>query len=252
MPAYPARAYQPSAYTKKGGSEILTNTGNVILLLHGEGAQGANVITDDSAYHRVPTLYGSTLPFTDAAQKVFGDRSIKFTGAGLSNFQYQHADFALDANDYVFEFRHRPVGNTSQQIISLQDPASGPNTDYSYGILWYGSVDMKYRFWNFNKTTTQFSIIGATAYPAAGDWRAVRVQRRGTSIELYVNGLLEASTTVPAGFAPNYTSNMTTAIGRHQGVGYFLDGWLDEFRFVKGFSYPSGAYTPDPIPFPNP
>ena len=252
MPAYPARAYRPSAYTKKsGGGVIVPDTGDVILLLHGEGAQGANVITDSSTYARTPTLAGVTLPYTDATQVALGTRSIKFLASGNSHLYYQHADFAVGADDFVFDLRHRATGATSQMIFTMQTAAGGATTNFAYGCFWGGSTDTKYYFFLYTPTSF-YQIVSASGY-AHGSWRAIRCMRRGVDLELYVDGSLVASTTIPASFGPNWNNNMLFVIGRAlTGSAYGLDGWIDEFRFVKRLSFPSGTYVVDPVPFPDP
>lgn len=251
MQAYANRAYKPSAYLKKNGVAVPVTAEDVVLLLHGEGVQGANVITDDSTYHRTPTLAGTVLPFTDSAQVALGTRSIRFTASGDSHLYYQHGDFAVGADDFVIDFRHRALAATSQMIFVAQTAAGGAVTNYSYGVFWGGSTDTKYYFFMYTATSF-YQIVSASGY-AHGSWRAVRCMRRGTDMELYVAGILVASMTIPDSFAPNWNSDMRFTMGRSpSGTAYNVEGWIDEFRMVKRLSYPTGTYTVDTSPFPNP
>ncbi|MFB0964748.1 MAG: hypothetical protein QMC36_03520 [Patescibacteria group bacterium] len=101
----------------------------------------------------------------------------------------------------------------------------------------------------FGVATTSVWIAQGSTMPAANAWTHFAVTRSGTTIRVFLNGVLTASATNSTSFDGNSGSMQ---IGAFNG-GYFFNGNVDDVRITKGYA----RYTADfssslpSAPFPN-
>lgn len=90
---------------------------NVVLLLHGQGANNAQVFTDSSASNRTATAVGDVKTSTSAAK--WGTSSMYFDGSGdRILFDGATADFNL-GDTYTVEFYAWPDSLPASQVCRL-------------------------------------------------------------------------------------------------------------------------------------
>ena len=93
-------------------------------------------------------------------------------------------------------------------------------------------------------------VISSTSTITFGVWAHVAFVRQGTSLKLYLNGVLDTTVTISSGLGFNL-SNGGTRIGRGFDVdstnGYFT-GYLSNLRAVKGTAVYTSNFTPSTTP----
>jgi hypothetical protein len=81
-------------------------------------------------------------------------------------------------------------------------------------------------------------IISSTTNTAASTWYHLAVTRSGTSVRMFINGVLESSTT---------NSTDLVAASLHLGLvatPYTMHGYIDDFRITKGVARYTANFTP--------
>jgi len=217
------------------------NFANVSLLLHADGENASTTFTDSSPTPRTITRFGNTQIST--AQSKFGGSSIYFDGSGdyLTTPSGTHFDFG--AGDFTIEAWVCITGalNVYRPII-LRD-----NINSTRGWLLLADSDNAGKF-NFMiyVGTTMYSVKSTAAAPLNSQTH-IAVTRSGTSLRLFVNGALNATTTItgtvntlsqPACIGAIWLSNAVYTV-----AGTML-GYIDELRVTKGLARYTASFTP--------
>jgi len=212
------------------------------LMLHMDGADGSTTFTDSSDSARVVSTFGTVQ--IDTAQSVFGGASGLFDGdSDYLTIPYS-TDFDFGSGDWTIDFRARfasaatvydiwsPYVEGSGGFIARIYPASGGDGYLSL----YNDSPSEYRLESLTfalNTWYHFAFV-----VSSNRWYMFR---DGT--------LINSGGTAVAGTF-NADSN-TIQLGRRSDGQYYMNGWLDEFRVVKGtavwtsnFTPPSAAYIP--------
>jgi hypothetical protein len=211
---------------------------NVKALLHMDGTDASTTFTD--VIGKTWTAQGNAQ--LDTAQFLFGTASGLFDGTGDYVTCGSSSDFYFGAGEFVFEFAFRPAttynSGTSQKAIVGQWVAASNNSwmvDYNLGNL---------RFLVTNNVTTYVATI--TKDLAANTWYRITAVRSGDYLYLFLDGVLQAILAMSAGFTlANMTGTTAASIGAKSDGTVPCDGWIDEFRVVKGESvYPRSFILP--------
>lgn len=220
------------AYTQAGDSNIA----NVALLLHLDGVSGTTVAPDTSPYARTVTFVGDAK--LSSAQSKFGASSLALDGSGDYLTVPWSSDFSIEASDFnIAMWVYRAASGVSHYLMSGRPAAS---TD---GWEWRINATNYLQFFY----TGGSSITGAVAVPA-GQWCLVEVNRSGTSLTMWIDGVAAGSGTVSNGTASTTT---TLKIGCDNAAANGFNGWIDEVRFTKGVSRNTVAYTPPTDRYPD-
>lgn len=167
----------------------------------------------------------------DASQSMFGGASLRLDGAG-DWVEKTDADFAWGMGDFTIE------------CFARFNSLSGNNFIFTFGGGWG-----LYRL-SSNGSLGVFDGVGAnpittSVVPTTGVWYHVALCRRGTTLRLFVDGVLAGSATNSTNF-----TNATIRIGAQPaGTGTF-DGWIDDFRATTFARYVSAFQLPL-LPHPN-
>ncbi len=81
-------------------------------------------------------------------------------------------------------------------------------------------------------------LVSSTTNTAASTWYHVAVTRSGTSLRMFINGILESSAT---------NSSDLVASGLNLGListPYLMNGYIDDFRITKGVARYTANFTP--------
>ncbi len=217
---------------------------SILLLLHGEGADGSTTIVDSSTYGLAHAASSVQID-TDAYK--FGSSSILFNGSGQSLYYTDNARWNLYGVDWTIEYFMRSTYQTTNvnddHIFSLYKDA---NNFFAMHIDPAGEMSM-YK-------TVAGAVVGESTgqAPDPSTWYHRCAMRKGDFIYHFLDGV-----NVGTMNATWWNSDLTALyIGVHQG-GYptiwGYNGWLDEFRFIKGVAaYPTGGFAPPTAPFPDP
>lgn len=215
---------------------------HISALLHGDGTDASTTLIDQTG--KTWTINGNVQ--VDTSQSKFGGAAILFDGTGDFLKHGHHPSFSM-TGDFTVEAWVRPDVNTSQRAVVSK---RGTGVDQNE---WFLAMDPagKAQFTVFQETTgAGFSAVGTTAL-AINTWHHVAGVRNGTDLLIFVNGVLEATTSGPAAVnvdvAPVY-------IGRDSdtNTGRDWDGWMDEVRITQGVAWYTASFTPAAVAFPNP
>ena len=205
-------------------------------LYHFDGSNGAqnNSYVDSSSTGKTLTktgsLYqGSFSPFT-ADEGTWG---VEFEESNSDHLIMDHSDFTFGTGDYTIECFVRFTGNssTSGGIFAGGDPDGAVTVPAlalrdTTGLTIYTGAGQK--------------ITGNTGLLSLGVWYHLAMVRASGVVRVYKDGALvtwnDGSTTV------SDTGNITSSkfvIGKYYSDDYSLDGYISNFRVVKG----SAVYT---------
>ena len=197
---------------------------------------GETVIEDETGNHTI-TAVGDTVIST--TEKKIGASSIYFDGAGdvlvlppSTDWDLSNDDFTIDGwvyptifnNGFMFSF---PRSSTNYATLQIS-MASGKFTMFgtyagtAWDILEYGNIPFTVSAWNH-----------------------VAVVRNGTSLTLYVNGVADKIKNVSTSSLYYRAVEFTIGGYKAYGTGAItspMDGYIDQFRFVKGKALWTGNY----------
>lgn len=214
----------------------VTSTATTSSLLHFDGADGSTVFTD--AQGRTWTGAGNARLVT--AQLKFGTASLFCDGTGdwittpaFDDFSYGYDDFTVD-----YWARFNVVG-TNLFMFGARSSATAST----------GSVEVNKN--GSNLITLNYVLAGQTAVSTSGTtaitsgvWYHIAVVRNGSLLTVYLNGNVEVQANI--GNAPLQRSQANFTIGADgpYGSGNSMNGWMDEFRVVKGRAMYTAPFTP--------
>jgi len=235
-----------------GGADGLPESATVELLLHGDGLDGAGLaadFVDSSGLNHVPNTVSGD-PTLVTATKKFGTASIYFDGNDYLNYA-SSTDWAVDGGDFTVEcFVNLDVQDVLKQEHIWQFASGTQNRFILYVVQTTKNLAV-----GVAQNAGGYTFNGITGPVLLDDtWYHIAVVRKSGTIRLYVAGVEQgtalsgAAATMPAG-----ANDLALGWQPHSGTANdFLTGWIDEFRFVKGYAVYSSNFTPPTAPFPNP
>jgi len=195
------------------------------------------------------TAYGNAQ--IDTAQSKFDGASGLFDGTGdylstpdSDDWNFGGGDFTID---FWVRFNSLPA-NGEWATFYCQRPSGWQNQIY-FGFRNIGGA-YSWDFSVYSGGTVIIEVIKATTV-STNTWYHAALVRSGNNFYIFQSGAQVGTTVTDSDSVPDLASTLT--IGR-LGVydGYYLNGWLDEFRVSKGsarwtanFTPPTSAYTPD-------
>lgn len=208
--------------------------GDVVLLLHGDGANGSTTIIDSSSVPKVPYIIGSATISTE--QSKFNGSSIKFP-KNMPTTYTGVADFNLNIPSWTIEMWYYELPDSSGSLVSRRINGSSSGwvlTTSGVRALINGSGFEGQQFW----TPPSFNV-----------WHHIAWVKDSTELRVYVDGTLVHTKT---GVNQMYDggNNVVFGLADHASENPF-SGYLDDVRWTKGIA----RYTTDFIPlssaFPN-
>ena len=220
-----------------GGGEKDPNFNQTVLLLHGDGTNGAqnNTFLDSSTNNFTITRNGNTTQGTFSPFSVdngywsnfFDGTNDRLTIADNAALRPGTGNFTIEAWVY------RAAAGAAHTIFAK----GGASTGFVFGIT-SGNV------LRFTDTT---SNIDSTGTIAANTWVHVAVAREGTGsnqLKLYINGVQDGQGTVSTDF--NQTEE--ARIGENRGATDDFNGYISNFRYVVGSAIYTAGFTPSTVP----
>jgi hypothetical protein len=95
-----------------------------------------------------------------------------------------------------------------------------------------------------------FPVIQSTTSISYGSWQHIALVRSGSTLTLYVNGVANGTSTQTATVAGTTNNWWIGATGDDIANSYF-NGYISNFRVVKGTTVYSGTFTPPILPLAN-
>jgi len=220
------------------------NWGQVSLLLHGDGTNGAqnNTFVDSSSGGTSITrngnpTQGSFSPYYDAA----GDYDPAINGGsgyfdGTDDYLQTVDTYAIGTQNFTIEaWVYCSSYSVNQQIIALDG-----GTTNRWQLFVASTNDLVFRYSGSGSDITY--ATGLTA----DQWEHVAVVREGTGTnqtKIYLNGTQVAQGTVATTYA---TDNFNIGTGRTPGAS--ITGYLSDVRVVIGTAVYTSNFTPPTAP----
>jgi len=220
-----------------GGLSTPGNDAFTKILLHMDGSNGGTTFTDVAVGGAAKT-WTPTNATTSTSSPKFGSASL-VTSAGYVTTP-DHADFTLGSSDFTVDFWFNSNGTSGVVGLAGQMNSVGSTASASIAIsrtsggLIFAEVHRPSGISNFLSTT---SVNGTSA------WNHVALVRSGTTLRLFINGIQEASTSIPD--AVNDRSN-NWSVGRIGDNTSFTASSckFDEFRLSVGIARWTSNFTP--------
>ncbi|MCB9812497.1 LamG domain-containing protein [Candidatus Nomurabacteria bacterium] len=232
--------------TSAGYGKIYLGAVAPILLMHADGSDGSTTFTDSS--NSVHTITANGNAQIDTAESQFGGSSAYFDGDGDYLSVPANEDFNMGTGDFTIDMWYRPTSKTDPYPRLLQ---LGTNWDGDeFAILdRHNSNSTKFAVAAHNYLAGATFLVSDTVV-TNGQWYHIAVVRAGTTVYLFVDGVLEDTET---GFnvAVNTGDKNLNIGGITLGNEAYLNGHIDELRIVKravwtgNFTPPTAAHSTD-------
>lgn len=225
---------------------MITSQQNTKLLLHCNGADGSTTFTDSSINTHTVNAIGNAQIDTD--QYKFGSSSVLFDGSNDYLAVSDSDDWFFDTSDFTIDFFTRFNSFNDNQRYVFCGQLNNNN-------IWW-------RFMRESSNKLMFQAYSAYSglyfgYTSVNDWKPnlnqwyhIAIVRNGSAIKIFINGQSISLTVNQAiNSFPNFSGTLNigawVADGTFPGVyNYGIDGWIDEFRIVKGEAYWWSNFTP--------
>lgn len=208
---------------------------DVKALLHFDGTSGSATFTDQKA-HTFTAVEGS--PVLSNAQSLAGGTSLRFStsitqavGSGYeSDFQFTSL--------WTVEFFVRPDSLPGNRCLFSWGPSGTPAArNITVGST--GALIVR-------QSGSAIISLGGHLLTAAA-WHHVALTRDGTTIRLFVNGILDGSAT-PASLV-SATANALRIGANPAIIDGALFGYVEDFRFTANIARYTANFTPPVAPF---
>ena len=162
--------------------------------------------------------------------------SVVFDGSGdyltlsysNTNFDWWTASFTIEAWVYASSWS----GSSFFPIVGNMEPTSSSN-NWSLAPLSTGAL----RFYYFNGGGV---IINSTGTLPAGQWNHIAVTHSSSTIRLFINGVLDTTTTVSG--TPQSSNAIPLTIGQYNNTS--ANGYISNLRILKGTALYTSNFTP--------
>lgn len=203
-------------------------TGGTVLLLN----LNSSTPTDDCGLATV-TKVGS--PTYSTSVKKFGTGSVAFNGTTdyltvphSINFNLSGVDFTIEG---WFNFSALPTFQVVQTLVSKRTSGASQN---SFTLQFLNIDGITYLRWAVSADGANWlsaEFVRAAFTPTLSTWYHIAVARAGTTLKLFVDGVVVASATVATTI---YGSTSALAIGATASGTEFFNGYIDDVRITKG------------------
>lgn len=200
-------------------------------LLHFNGSDTSTTFTDETG--KVWSRGGTAQ--LDTGQYKFGGSSLLLDGDSDYISTPDHDDFNVGSGDFTIDFwvRFNSVpGAGSLATFFTQRTTSASNISMT---LWYGGKEKWYFSYSTNGSS-QINLTGFTSHtPSVNTWYHIAYVRNGSNLDIYIDGEKQTTKSISGTI---YNSTAVAMIGANNPASpaYFVNGWIDEFRFSKGIA----------------
>jgi hypothetical protein len=199
-----------------------THFANVKLLLHGNGSDASTTILD--ATGKTVTVVGSTQ--LDTAQKQWGTASILFSGSGDYLTVADSADWIIGSGDFTIELWARWSSNVNAVFVAQDVDAN--NVWYFRYFASSNRLELSLK----SGGTWLIDYYGASWTPTNNTWHHIAVTRNGSTINIFVDGVIKGTTSSSATF-PDFSTPLKIGATTNWSA-FSTTGWFDDLRFTVG------------------
>lgn len=202
-----------------------------------DGADASTTFTDETG----KTWTGVGTAQLDTAEKKLGTASLLLDGNSDAIYAADTVDHEPAAGDFTVDYwiRFADTSGTQSHWARRTDTngdGSGAQQDF-FGV-YHQSNTLEFASYASNIAK---GIYRCAWTPSTNTWYHIAFVRNGTNFYIFIDGVSQALTTVTAISTNDLTftyANQTADklnIGRYGMYnGFYTNGWIDEFRFIKG------------------
>jgi hypothetical protein len=212
-------------------SPLTAISGTSLLTLQNRFGENNNRFVDSSGMNNFVTRSGSTAQGTFSPFSQNG-WSARFNGTSDYITSATSTAANLGSGDYTVEFWCYSTGLGSGSAGAMYLNNYTP-TGYIHLIRHNGSV------WEcYYKSATQFANVSTTTVPI-NQWNHHALVRSGSTVKWYINGIERGSGTDSTDYSAG-----TAYIRNGEYATYHYDGYISNFRLVKGTALYTSNFTP--------
>lgn len=210
----------------------------VSLLSHFNGANNSTTFIDEKGH----SIYGYGGAKISTAQSKFGGSSLYLDGIDdYLSIPYTvdlipDADFTIEAFVYLTSYPTTWAILYAQQSSTNIAPISVQINSLGHIRFSVSSNNLNYGFSLTSDNTISLNI-----------WTHVSITRTGEVWRIFKDGQIES---IGINSITPYNNTNQHLIGRQNGI-YYVNGYIDEFRFTKGYARYTSNFTPPIAEFPN-
>ena len=207
----------------------------VTMLLHGDGTNGAqnNTFLDSSTNNFTITRNGNT---TQGSFSPYGSNWANyFDGTGDYLNTANSSAFAFGTGDFTVECWI----NTGSNNVGLAE-VDGGSTGY-----WMWHINAGTMSWQNTRGGSNLFLITGAGAVCDNAWHHLAIVRNSSVTKAYWDGVEKAS----ASDTTNYSgTGGNLNVGYESAAGKILNGYMSNFRIVKGTAVYTAAFTPPTTP----
>ena len=226
---YPQQSLSDTAYTST----------DVVLHLHMDGANNSTTFTDVSG----KTVTPSSNAKISTTESRFGGSSGFFNGGTDYLSVAASTDFEFGSGDFTIECWFRVPNVTGNKALFSSQTG-----------FWLGAFVWNNRVGYFASSNgTTWNLIAADASPnnglgahtlSANTWYHFAFVRRGNTWKGFINGELDLAVNVSGSIVARPAEEKRIGYFSGATLGYAFNGYIDDFRIIKGQALYSGLFTP--------
>lgn len=217
-------------------------TDYVVLAMHFNGTNGSTVFTDLCG--NTITAYGDTKIST--SQSKFGGSSLFVDGTG-DYLTGTNSDLSLGSGDFTIEMWVYPFAHTQPYPCLFSNYNSFSAGALSIFAGHDGGSSTKYQV----ASNGSFPALTSVSSIVYGSWVHLAVVRSGNTLMLFVNGVIESSTSVAGVVYSGVGSLFAIGLSQDAGLNTCFNGYIDDLRITRACRWTSN-FTPPTTQFPDP
>lgn len=219
-----------------GGNDSFTK-----VLLHLDGSNGGTTFIDSNLGGAAKTWTPTNATTSTASIKI--GVSSMLTAAGYITTP-DHSDFTIGSNDFTIDFWINFNSTSGFTFLCGQSDAAG-NVDSQSFYLNRGTAGTITA--TFRTTTNILSMTGTAGLNGSSTWTHIAIVKNGTSGKLYINGVQDATLSLPN---PMFNGSGAWSVGRAGALATSPSScYFDEFRFSNGIARWTAGFTPFNLPY---
>ncbi len=189
---------------------------------------GGSILVDGSDQSNDASLFGSPTWTTG----MVGEYALDLNGS--TQYGLVPDNTSIDLNDAItISVWIKPEQYATQDLIKKATNGSIDGFELSLATTKSDDSSRKPFFRiNQNSSGDTYRINGTTEYPTDGTWMHLAATFDGSTMRLYVNGILESSMTVPEGTEIARNSVPLSIGAQNDSARYFM-GWMDDARLYN-------------------
>lgn len=215
---------------------------NTKLLLHLNGSDASTSIVDSGQTGHSLSVAGNAQ--LDTAQKKFGTASLLLDGTGDWVTVPDHADWDFGTGEFTIDFWVRFASLVSSRAFYQQRV-----DDNNRVLIYWDFGASELCLYAFSGGVTISNMVRSWS-PSINTWYHVAVVRTGNTARMFIDGTQIGADFSLTGTMPDLEAGVSIG-GRSSEGDLGLNGWLDEFRIVKGEAKWTTNFTPPTSEYPN-